>query len=173
MVALAGQLSNHLSTLEQGLRRALMHPVHDRKPSREVQQLHKLSPSEITEIVEVYQQGGSLPALAVAAVSPTSDPVGPSMRLCGADFFVLALAPWYPKGHSRRSASTALLLFQPEQLFTSLGITSGPRRHLVTARVRREFERAGRDFLDLHQRGVAKPLRLLVGVDGTGVRWWD
>lgn len=95
------------------------------------------------------------------------------IRLCGADFFVLALAPWYSHEHSRRSQSLTLLLFQPEELFTSFGIASGPQRYQVTARVRRHFEQAGRSFPDFHGRSVPKPLRLLVAPDGKGVPWWE
>jgi hypothetical protein len=93
-------------------------------------------------------------------------------RLQGNAFFGLCMLPSYAGTHSRRSDRLAVLLLQPEALFTAAGITGGPLRRHYTHAAHRAFAAAGRDFTSLHDQRVPKAARLLLDENGRGLEWW-
>jgi YqcI/YcgG family len=98
----------------------------------------------------------------------------PSWRLTIEDtaFFAIILSPLYPATHHRYTEPSSLILFQPESLFTALGITNGPSRSRLSQVVSRQFASAGRPYTSAHMRNVPKSLRVVLANDGDPIEWW-
>jgi FPC/CPF motif-containing protein YcgG len=103
-----------------------------------------------------------------------ADILSPSWRLKveGATLFAIALSPVYPATHHRHTEPASLLLFQPERLFTSFGITSSPARPAISRAVAKRFAQAGRPYSSAHLSGTPKSLRTVRTVEDNAVEWW-
>jgi hypothetical protein len=103
-----------------------------------------------------------------------ADILSPSWRLTieGATFFAIALSPIYPAAHHRYTEPMSLFLFQPENLFTSFGITNSPARPALSQAVAKRFALAGRPYASAHLRGVPKSLRTILTVEANAIAWW-
>jgi hypothetical protein len=90
----------------------------------------------------------------------------------GTALFAVILSPLYPITHHRYTEPLSLILFQPENLFTALGITNGPSRSTLSQAVANRFARAGRPYTSAHLRGIPKSLRIVLKPDGHPIEWW-
>jgi hypothetical protein len=103
------------------------------------------------------------------------DILSPHWRLTveGVSLFALALSPSYPSSHHRHTEPISLLLFQPEDLFTTFGISHGPSRSALSKGVAQRFRYSGRPYVSAHARGVPKSLRIVLTVDDDPIIWWS
>jgi len=97
------------------------------------------------------------------------------LRINGLEAFALVLSPVYPPDHQRHFPERTVVLIQPEALFSHHGITSGERRHALSAVVAKSFWQAGiRAYRYDHSVGLPKAYRIVQPTNGSqGVRWWD
>ena len=101
------------------------------------------------------------------------DDPGWRLRVWQTDFFVVALSSVYPRTHRRHAANASALMFQPESLFSHLGVTSGPNRELVSDIVADQFARAGKPYTSAHTLGTPKARRFILDPSNEGIEWWD
>lgn len=98
----------------------------------------------------------------------------PQWRLTieNAAFFAIVLSPLYPATHHRYTRPTSLFLFQPESLFTALGVTTGPSRFRLSRAVEKRFSTAGRPYASAHKKNTPKSQRIVLTDEGEPIAWW-
>lgn len=95
------------------------------------------------------------------------------LRIKSVPFFALSLSPCYKKTHPRYHPANRVLVFQPEDLFTEFGITTGLQRLKNTMAAEESFRRAGQGYFDHHTRGTPKAYRFVLDHEGKGLPWWE
>jgi hypothetical protein len=94
------------------------------------------------------------------------------LHLLGTDFFCVVMSNIYTHSHPRYIDNQTLIVFQPEEQFSVLGITSSNIRLTYTARAQKAFENAGRRYFSHHQMAVPKARRFVLNESGLGLEWW-